>query len=526
MSGIRTVAAKVLTTLGRCVLPGARARVRASPTSRPPPYRAVAEHHPHEQPTTPGRARCAVTRSLPPAGQHDRLRPRDAGAPAPDIAPGGPLSDLLPMLRPMSNERAPHDGVDGPASWSASETVVHYSVAAPSEADARSAASAMARRGHRWVTVRPVYLPHLDPGNGLFGKPEFSRPELEGWWSVDSLVDEEAPDPTSEFHQHSCEQAAVEALGRAHGGFWNGGSLADRETMLSEPSGFDRRGLAHELDQEHAHRIRRDLISGFPPPREEPAPAAPLRCSTVARPLPPVLECVRQVAREQKAQQGDLPDGTAWWLTEEADGFSGDREVIFELADSVMHQGTCSPHTAAGIPLLAGLAAHEDMRPAHRAVLTTFLFEAATAGQRLAASGADRRVALGLSLEEAADERAARHAVEAAAPYLLDRWDSEEEAVQFALAALAAATRHGASGTRIRHLAERWTTGPRTDALRLAAALAETDSAEVTTVLRGIVESGVVRPHKVPSPLAPLRGAALGLLTPLVERQMSSLLTP
>ncbi|WP_406421980.1 hypothetical protein OH809_14630 [Streptomyces sp. NBC_00873] len=437
------------------------------------------------------------------------------------IVPGGPLSDLLPMLRHMPNELAPRHGVDEPTSWPASEMVVHYSVAAPSEADARSVASALTQRGHRWVTVRPVYLPHLDPGNRLFGKPEFSRPELEGWWSVDSLVDEEAPDPTSEFHQHDCEKAAVEAIGRAHGGFWNGGSLANRETMLPR---FDHQGLVHDIDQKHAHRIRRDVISSFPPPTEEPAPATPLQCTTIERPFPPVLECARQVARDQEAQQGNLPDGTAWWLTIEADGFSNDREVIFELADSVMHQGTCYPHTADEIPLLAGLACHEDIRPAHRAVFTTFLFEAATIGQRLAASGADRRVALGLPLEETADELAARHAVEAAAPYLLGRWDSEDEAVQFTLAALAAATQHSASSARIRHLAERWATGPRTNALRLAAALAETDAAEVATVLRSIVEGGVVRPNKAPSPLAPTRGAALNLLKPLVEREMSPLL--
>ncbi|MFH9042780.1 hypothetical protein ACH4FA_25990 [Streptomyces sp. NPDC017966] len=423
----------------------------------------------------------------------------------------------------MPNELTSRHGVDEPISWSASETVVHYSVAAPSEADARSVASELTRRGHRWVTVRPVYLPHLDPGNRLFGKPEFSRPELEGWWSVDSLVDEEAPDRASEFHQHDCEKAAVEAVGRAHGGFWNGGSQANRETKLS---GFDRRGLVHELDQKHAHRVRRDVVSGFPPPVKEPAPATPLQRTTAERPFPPVLECVRQVARDQEAQQGRLPDGIAWWLTTEADGFSDDREVVFELADSVMHQGTCYPHTADEIPLLAGLAGHEDIRPAHRAVLTTFLFEAATIGQRLAASGADRRVALGLPLEETVDELAARRAVEAAAPYLLGRWDSEDEAVRFTLAALAAATRHSASSTRIRHLAERWTTGPRRDALRLAAVLAEADDAEVATVLRDIVESGVVPPSRVPSPLAPTRGAALNLLTSLVEREMSPLPVP
>lgn len=426
------------------------------------------------------------------------------------------------MLRRMPKHHASHSESDEPDSWPASRTVVRHSLAAPSEANARALASALALRGHRWVTVRPVYLPHLDPGSHLFGKPEFSRPELEGWWSVDSLVDEEAPDPASEFHQHACEKAAVEALGRAHGGFWNGGSQANRDTMLSR---FDHRGLVHELGQEQAHRARREAIAGFPPPPVEPAPFAPLACTAADRPFPPVLECVRQVARDQEARQGRLPDGTAWWLTGEADAFSDDREVVFELADSVMHQGTCYPHTADELPLLAGLAAHEHVRPAHRAYFTTFLFEAATIGQRLAASGADRRVALGLPLEETADELSARHAAEAAAPYLLGRWDTEDEAVQFSLAALAAATRQGASGARIRHLAERWATGPRTDALRLAAALAEGDTDEVGTVVRGIVESGVVAPDKVPSPLAPSRGAALTLLKPLVEWEMSALPT-
>ncbi|MFJ3822343.1 hypothetical protein [Streptomyces nodosus] len=103
-------------------------------------------------------------------------------------------------------------------------------------------------------------------------------------------------------------------------------------------------------------------------------------------------------------------------------------------------------------------------------------------------------------------------------------WDSEDEAVQFTLAALAAATQHSASSARIRHLAERWATGPRTDALRLAVALAETDDAEVATVLRNMVENGVIPPSRVPSPLAPTRVAALNLLKPLIEREMPPLL--
>ncbi|MFB8419257.1 hypothetical protein ACFC63_27495 [Streptomyces albidoflavus] len=70
---------------------------------------------------------------------------------------------------------------------------------------------------------------------------QFSRPELEGWWSVRSLVDEEAPGPDAEFHQQECEQVAVDAVGRENGGFRDVGSVVGRENH-ARPLGSRRHG--------------------------------------------------------------------------------------------------------------------------------------------------------------------------------------------------------------------------------------------------------------------------------------------
>ncbi|MGA5005389.1 hypothetical protein ACPCDX_10355 [Streptomyces koyangensis] len=422
----------------------------------------------------------------------------------------------------MQHEHAPDQGAEAGPAWAASKWLACYSLAAPTEAAARSIASALARRGHRYVTVRPLYLPHLDPDSPLFGMAQFSRPELEGWWSVRSLVDEEAPGPDAEFHQQECEQVEVDAVGRENGGFRDVGSVTGRETMLA---GWDPAGTTHELDQPRAHRLRREAVSRFPPPAEEPAPAEPLAYAAADRPFPPLLESVRQVARALAAREGELPDGVAWWLTAPAEEFPDDPSVLFGLADSTLHQGTCYPHTAGNIPLLAGLAAYKDVRPAHRAVLISFLYEAATVGRRLAASEADRRVALGLPFEETPDEHAARRAVDVAAPPLLDRWDSADEAGRYALATLAAATGHSASRPRVLRLARRWATGPRSHALRLAAALAGGDDTEAAAALREVVASGGVGPLAAPSPLADTRGGALTVLSSLAEQEMPALWT-
>jgi hypothetical protein len=450
-------------------------------------------------------------------------------------------------------------GDDG--AWVATMSVIHYSVAVPDEKAARSVAGVLEDRGHRWVTVVPLHrLRRLPKQTHLIRRElEFSGPELAGWWHVGSLVDEQAPagfdfghvDSGAEGFQKECERAAVEALAREHGGFAGAGWSSLRAATLREPAPqrpapelFDLGGLVHELDQEQAHAARRSVIAGFPPKPERPLSPECLACDDEERDYPPLLECVQNVEGRLQAGQGPLPDGPAatqkpWeaalpggivaaWLTTEADDFEVDRDVSFWLDGSVMRQGVCFPHTPHGVPLLAGLAGHDDVHPARRAESVASLFEAATIGQRAAASEADRRFALGLPMSETADERSARLAAEAAAPGLLSRWDRECEAMQFALAALAAACPAASQSTgsidRIRGLTARWTDGPRGDAVRFALALAEDEPRGLSAALNGYLERSYRRLGDVPSPNAPARGAALELLKGHVREELHSLL--
>jgi hypothetical protein len=455
----------------------------------------------------------------------------------------------------MSNEPVVPDVADG--AWSATSSMIHYSVAVPDEKAARSVAGALTARGHRWVTVVPLHRLRRVPERHLVREElEFSGPELAGWWHVGSLVDEQAPagfehapDPDAEGFQQECERAALEALAREQGGFAGAGWSSLRAATLREPSPqrpapelFDLGGLVHEVDQERAHAVRRSVIAGLPPRPERPLRAEYLAFDDEERDHPPLLECVQNVARRLQAGQDPLPEGPAaqkpWdaaltggvvaaWVTTEADDFQGDHDVSFWLDESVMRQGACFPHTAQGVPLFTGLAVHDDVHPVRRADSVASLFGAATIGQRAAASEADRRFALGLPMSETADERSARLAVEAAAPGLLSRWDRECEAVRFALAALAAACPAAARSTgsidRIRGLTARWTDGPRGDALRFALALAEDEPGRLDAALNGHRERTYRRPGDVPSPHAPARGAALELLRRQVRHELHPL---
>jgi hypothetical protein len=423
----------------------------------------------------------------------------------------------------MSSERSSSVGRLPDAGWPLAEMLVDHWVVIPDEARGRLVAAALAKRGHRWVRVRPVYLPHLDPRNRLYGKPEFSRPELEGWWQVRSVVDEQAADRDAEFYQQACERIAVAAIGRAHGGFHEGGLTAHRQTLMSH---LDLDGLVHELSEDQAFRLRHAAVATFPPQSEPLRPVTPLRFPD-GRTLPPLLDSVREVARRLQAE-GRMSEVTAWWLTDEADDFEDDRQLLFELADSVMHQGTCYAHTASEMPLLAGLAVDEAVHPVFRSCLLVFLAEAGTIGQRLVAGDADRRIALGAGLDESEPERATRRAVEAAAPGLLARWGDECEAVRFGLAALAAVCPNAARSSGviapIVRMADEASETHRATALRLAAHLAEDDEDVLAVALTEAIGTSVINPDDVPSPNAPVRGAALSVLKSMLEQEISLLL--
>ncbi|MEV0645411.1 hypothetical protein AB0I28_09115 [Phytomonospora sp. NPDC050363] len=368
------------------------------------------------------------------------------------------------------------------------EMIHTYTVNVPDEGSARALAADLARRGHRFVRVRATDDRHL----------------------VESLVDEPAADSEWEWAQAEHESVAVAALARQHGGYHRGGMVSQRTTAL-ETFGTD--NVAHALDAAEAHDLRDHWIARLPTPVPAPEPLDPLSLAPCTAAHPPLFETLRAAA-----------PADSWWRSEAADGFAEipDVELVFELYDAFMHQGTCYPHTASEVPLLAALAARDDVHPGLRAILVDFLFLAATVGCRLAAADADRRDSLGLPHDEDAGEVAAREAVEACAPALFDRWDHECEAVRFSLALLAAACPdETAPVAEIRAWADAEGDSPRAGILRLTVALADDDPA-FTDLLARLVAAGYA--GSAPAPAASSRGTAFSVLEEWAEQELSAVL--
>jgi hypothetical protein len=426
--------------------------------------------------------------------------------------------------------------------WAATMAVVHCSVAVPTEDAARSVADALKTRGHRWITMISLdELTRLPKADHLRQRTaEFTDPGLAGWWHVGSLVDEQAPagtdfgfiDIQAEYFQQECERAAVEALAGSHGGFAGAGWTSLRDATFPGPAPyapkpelFDLNGLVHQPTRDEAQAIRRSLIAGFPTRPEMPASGAKLTHGDGKRTYPPLLAGIQQVAGSLPV--GEAPPTKPWeavqsggivaaWRAAEADDFEDEGDIGFWLQQAAVYQGACSPHSVEAIPLLVGIANHDDVRPKQRVRCLIHLYEAATLGARRAATEAGRRHALGTPMSESADEQAVRLAVEAAAPALFERWDQEGEAGQFVRAALAAACPSAAAASgvveRVRGLADRWPEQPRVEAMRFALALAEDEPEEVAAVLDAYRGRGDLRPREVPSPYAPACGALLELV--------------
>ncbi|WP_285590791.1 hypothetical protein [Herbidospora sp. NBRC 101105] len=415
--------------------------------------------------------------------------------------------------------------VDGTSSRLGSPVTMlrEYRIALPDESRGRLLAAELVDRGHRWVRLRPVYLPHLDLANPFFGEPGFSRPELEGWWHVTSVVDELVPDDDMEDHQLECEEVAVAAVARRHQGFCDGGSMADRETLLRH---LDLRGLLHDQTQEQAYRRRAAIARSFPARRVVPPPLV-AAAAPVEGGLPPLLDTVR-VAASRLHADGTATPVTDWWLTGEPEHYEDDQELLSGLFDAVLHQGTCSPHTAEQVPLLAGIVGHDQVAAPYRAFLLFLLAEAGTVGRRLAARDADRRSALGLGFGQNAEETTAQNAVAAVAPALLRRWPEECEAVRCGLAFLAAGFPDSARAAGviepIAEMAAACAERHRAAMMRLAHALASADGEALRARYSEAIAGTPVRLTGIPSPVAPATAAGLHILHLMLESETDLIL--
>ncbi|QIQ03628.1 hypothetical protein [Streptomyces liangshanensis] len=164
------------------------------------------------------------------------------------------------------------------------------------------------------------------------------------------------------------------------------------------------------------------------PPVERDAP--------VATPVP--APSIRRIFRDVVADR--LPDRRppqAALLFGPADDPYRDDDGGF-LADffsEILHQDTCLPGTADGVPLLAALAVDDRVPARHRFTVVDLLFRTATVTDRHRAESwpaAPRHADPG-------SEARARSAVRVHTPALLARWEAECPAVQLALAGLSVA---------------------------------------------------------------------------------------
>lgn len=302
-----------------------------------------------------------------------------------------------------------------------------YHLTLPTEAAAREVAELLAARGHLLVAVRVFDHFHLDPDSWWYGKPSL-QPEYTGWWDVFSVAldSPDAPDLTDQT-----ESAALTALARRFGGVAAGGGGGHRDTVLSV---FPRVGLVHEQDEAEAARLRVLALEAEPVREQRSVPSAPpLTCGGERDGREQVLV----IAEHVRAQLG--PEGDEFADCLDDDGLDDVGEVLGDLFNDAMHQGTVYPHTAGMVPLFAALAAEDRLSDRYRAWTLLDLYLFASVGRRDLCETADSAHALGEPRTEAMEALDARAAVATALPALAPRWADESELGRFFLAALAAA---------------------------------------------------------------------------------------
>ncbi|MGW7312288.1 hypothetical protein [Streptomyces sp. NPDC054865] len=147
---------------------------------------------------------------------------------------------------------------------------------------------------------------------------------------------------------------------------------------------------------------------------------------------PPIRRVFRDVIADRLT--GAQPPQAAMLFQSSVDPFwTDDRFFLGDFYNEILHQDTCQPGTAAGVPLLAALAVDDRVPPQQRFEAIGLLFSAATVTDRHLANcwpDSPRHA-------DPESENRAREAVRSCTPHLLGRWAAECPAVRLALAGLA-----------------------------------------------------------------------------------------
>ncbi|MEU9792808.1 hypothetical protein AB0E27_19640 [Streptomyces sparsogenes] len=326
----------------------------------------------------------------------------------------------------------PTDPADAsPPAWA-----VQHTLCLPSEDAARRAAAELAAFGHRLVAVRAHDHFRSDPSSFWYGKPSLD-PELTGWWQVFSLAVHTGHERRSLEPFLRGERIRIAGLARSHGGFHQG-CAEGRAATLEQV--FSRDGLVHE-------RPTAEVAPPTPLPTDPAPPDRGPRWTGLAAGGPDdgpedVVRAVVAVAERMYGSAEDAPDSVGWLLEEDfafGEPYETTGAFLGDLADAVAHQGTCTDDTVEAVPFLAELAGDGGLPARVRVIVLCDLLRLAATGPSLAASAADRIAALGGAWQEPAAAHMTRRAVGRALPRLLARWEEENDAARFVLAALAAA---------------------------------------------------------------------------------------
>jgi hypothetical protein len=147
---------------------------------------------------------------------------------------------------------------------------------------------------------------------------------------------------------------------------------------------------------------------------------------------PPIRRVFRDVIADRLTDP--RPPQAAMLFQSSIDPFwTDDRFFLGDFYNEILHQDTCQPGTADGVPLLAALAVDDRVPPQQRFEAIDLLFSTATVADRHLADcwpNSPRHA-------NPESEDRAREAVRSCTPDLLARWAAECPAVRLALAGLA-----------------------------------------------------------------------------------------
>ncbi len=147
---------------------------------------------------------------------------------------------------------------------------------------------------------------------------------------------------------------------------------------------------------------------------------------------PPIRRVFRDVITDRLKEP--RPPQAAMLFQSSVDPFwTADSFFLADFYSEILHQGTCLPNTADGVPLLAALAIDDRVPPRERFRVISLMFSIATVADRhLAEYWPDTP-----PYADPGNENRAREAVRSCTPDLLARWAPACPAVRLALAGLA-----------------------------------------------------------------------------------------